>query len=97
MRVLRKVGMENFLCSCTDVSLGAILREPDAARDLKGVEVGRVGEEFVVCLFGARLGGRHVEWQHCPHCKRLRFLVHSCVREAVRRHMSRGCRETGAG
>ena len=28
---------------------------------------------------------------------RLRFLVHSCVREAVRRHMSYGCRETGAG
>ena len=54
-RALRKMGMENFLCTCTDVSLGAILREPDAAPDLKGVEVRRVGEEFVVCLFGARL------------------------------------------
>ena len=59
--------MENFLCPCTDVSLGAILREPDAARDFEGVEVGSVGEEFMVCIFGARLGGRHVEGQHCPH------------------------------
>ena len=59
--------MENFLCPCTDVSLGAILREPDAARDFEGVEVGSVGEEFVVCIFGARLEGRHVEGQHCPH------------------------------
>ena len=55
MRALRKAGMESFLRSCTDVSLGSILREPDAAPDLKGVEVRRVGEEFVVCLFGARL------------------------------------------
>ena len=70
MRALRKTGMENFLCSCTDVSLGAILRESDAAPDLEGVEVGSVGEEFVVCPFGARLGGRHVEGQHCPHLGR---------------------------
>ena len=55
VRALRKAGMESFLRSCTDVSLGAILREPDAAPDLEGVEVGSVGEEFVVCLFGARL------------------------------------------
>ena len=60
MRALRKMGMENFLCSCTDVSLGSILREPDAARDFEGVEVGSVGEDFVVCPFGAPLGGRHV-------------------------------------
>ena len=57
VRTLRKTWMENFLCSCTDISLGAILRDRDrdTALDLRGVEVGRVGEEFVVCLFGARL------------------------------------------
>ena len=97
VRALRKAGMESFLRSRMYVSRGAILRDRDTAIDLRGVEVGSTGEGFVVCPFGARLGGRHVEWQHCPHCKRLRFLVHSCVREAVRRHMSRGCRETGAG
>ena len=55
MRALRKEGMESFLRSRTYVFCGEILRDRDTALDLRGVEVGRVGEEFVVRLFGARL------------------------------------------
>ena len=55
MRALRKAGMESFLRSRTYVFCGEILRDRDTALDLRGVEVGRVGEEFVVHLFGARL------------------------------------------
>ena len=55
VRALRKAGMENFLRSRTYVFCGDILRDRDTALDLRGVEVGRVGEEFVVRLFGARL------------------------------------------
>ena len=67
MRALRKEGMESFLRSCTYVFCGEILRDRDTALDLRGVEVGRVGEGFLGCPFGAPLGGRHVEGRHCPH------------------------------
>ena len=55
VRALRKAGMESLLRSRTYVFCGDILRDRDTALDLRGVEVGRVGEEFVVRLFGARL------------------------------------------
>ena len=55
MRALRKAGMESFLRSRTYVFCGEILRDRDTALDLRGVEVGSVGEEFVVCPFGAPL------------------------------------------
>ena len=57
VRAPRKAGMESFLRSCTDVSLGAILRDRDrdTTLDLGGVKVGSTGERFMVCLFGARL------------------------------------------
>ena len=55
VRALRKAGMESLLRSRTYVFCGEILRDRDTALDLRGVEVGRVGEEFVVGLFGARL------------------------------------------
>ena len=58
---LHAAGRENFLRSRMVVSCGAILRDPDAARDLKGVEAGSAGEEFVVRSFKARPGGGHVE------------------------------------
>ena len=55
VRAPRKTGMESFLRSRTYVFCGEILRDRDTALDLRGVEVGSVGEEFVVCPFGAPL------------------------------------------
>ena len=60
-------GGDGEFSALPHVLCGEILRDHDTALDLRRAEVGRVGEEFVVCLFGARLGGRHVEGRHCPH------------------------------
>ena len=48
-------GGDGEFSALTHVHCGEILRDRDTALDLRGVEVGRVGEEFVVRLFGARL------------------------------------------
>ena len=48
-------GGDGEFSALTHVHCGEILRDRDTALDLRRAEVGRVGEEFVVRLFGARL------------------------------------------
>ena len=90
---LRAAGRENFLRSRTVVSCGAILRDPDAAHDLKGVEVGSAGEEFVVRSFEARPGADMSKGSTALTCTRAELLQVDAIlgaRSASQRRCSCG-------